>query len=329
MSEGKTEKTGKILLALENLRKWYAVRSSRFGTDRNYVKAVNDVSLTIQQGETLGVVGESGCGKTTLGHMIIRLLEPTGGKIEFDGRDITRCDERQLRPLRKDMQIIFQDPYSSLDPRMTVGDIIAEPFVFQKMYSKAERRERVRELMAMCGLDPIYVRRYPHEFSGGQRQRIGIARSLALTPKLMVCDEPVSALDVSIQSQIINLLTDLQTKMGLTYMFISHNLNVVYHISDRIAVMYLGYVVEIGSREDVYFHAAHPYTQALIGSILKIEFGAPPLKAQLKGDLPSSVNLPPGCPFGSRCPHVYERCKAETPSLRDLAPGHQAACHMI
>jgi oligopeptide/dipeptide ABC transporter ATP-binding protein len=212
---------------------------------------------------------------------------------------------------------------------MTVGDIIAEPFVFQRMYSRTERRERVRELMEMCGLDPIYVRRYPHEFSGGQRQRIGIARSLALTPKLMVCDEPVSALDVSIQSQIINLLTDLQAKMGLTYVFISHNLNVVYHISDRIAVMYLGYVVEIGGREDVYFRAAHPYTKALIGSIPKIEFGVPPLRAQLKGDLPSPVNLPPGCPFASRCPHVRERCGIEMPSLRDIAPGHRAACHFV
>jgi oligopeptide/dipeptide ABC transporter ATP-binding protein len=318
------------LLVLENLRKWYAVKSARFGTGRSYVKAVNDVSLTIRRGETLGVVGESGCGKTTLGRVMIRLLEPTGGRIEFDGRDITHYDEKRLRPLRKDMQIIFQDPYSSLDPRMTVGDIIAEPFVFQNLYTQAERREKVRELMEMCGLDPIYVRRYPHEFSGGQRQRVGIARSLALTPKLMVCDEPVSALDVSIQSQIINLLVDLQAKVGLTYLFISHNLNVVYHISNRIAVMYLGYVVELAGREDVYFHAAHPYTQALIKSIPKIEFDAPPLRAQLKGDLPSPVNLPPGCPFSSRCPRARRdrrRCEAEIPLLREISPGHHAACH--
>jgi len=315
------------LLSLNNVRKWFPVTSSKLSERKSYVRAVNDVSLEIKKGETLGIVGESGCGKTTLGRTMIRMYKPTGGQVVFDGKDITDYSDKQLRPLRKHMQIIFQDPYSSLDPRMTVSDIIAEPFVFQKLYTKAERKERVEELMALCGLDPIYARRYAHEFSGGQRQRIGIARALALTPRFILCDEPVSALDVSIQSQIINLLKSLQEKVSLTYAFISHNLNVVYHISDRIAVMYLGYVVELAPRKELYFNCLHPYTRALLKSIPNIDFDSEPIKAQLKGDLPSPLDLPEGCAFCTRCPHVKERCRREVPSLREAAPNHQVACH--
>jgi len=315
------------LLSLRNVRKWFPVASSKIGERKTYVHAVNDVSLDIKRGETLGIVGESGCGKTTLGRAMIRLQKLTGGRVIFDGEDITNYNEKQLRPLRKHMQVIFQDPYSSLDPRMTVSDIIAEPFVFQNMYTKTERAERVRELMSLCGLDPIYARRYAHEFSGGQRQRIGIARALALTPQFILCDEPVSALDVSIQSQILNLLISLQKKSGLTYAFISHNLSVVYHISDRIAVMYLGYVVELAPRKELYFHAVHPYTKALLKSIPKISFDSEPIKAQLRGDLPNPVNLPGGCVFCTRCPNSKGRCQMELPLLREIAPGHQVACH--
>ena len=320
-------KGGNTLLSVQNLKKWFPVRNSKIGGEKLYVKALNGVTLDVYQGETLGIVGESGCGKTTLGRNMIRLMAPTEGQVIFEGRDITRLEEKELRPLRKDMQIIFQDPYSSLDARMTVGDIIGEPYVFQKMYTKAERKEKVQELMELCGLDPVYVRRYPHEFSGGQRQRIGIARALALTPKFMLCDEPVSALDVSIQSQIINLLMDLQQRQGLTYAFISHNLNVVYHISNRIAVMYLGYVVELAERNEIYFHSAHPYTQALLRSIPNIDFDSKPLEAQLSGDLPSPMDLPKGCPFCTRCKYVKPRCQEENPEMKEISPNHFVACH--
>ncbi|CDZ75572.1 Oligopeptide transport ATP-binding protein AppF [Peptoniphilus sp. ING2-D1G] len=317
----------KSLLKLENIKKWFSIKGRKFGEEKTYVKAVNDVSLTIHEGETLGIVGESGCGKTTLGRIMLKLSNPTEGKVIFEDKDITDLNEKQMRPLRKDMQIIFQDPYSSLDPRMTVGDIIAEPFEHQNMYTRSERMDRVKDLMQICGLDPIYVRRYPHEFSGGQRQRIGIARSLALTPKFMVCDEPTSALDVSIQSQIINLLMDLQERSNLTYAFISHNLNIIYHISDRIAVMYLGHVVELAKKDDLYFHSAHPYTKALLKSIPKVEFDQEPLKAQLKGDIPSPINLPKGCPFVSRCPIAKKNCQEIKPELKEISDSHFVACH--
>ncbi|MGN0772890.1 MAG: ABC transporter ATP-binding protein [Candidatus Ventricola sp.] len=314
------------LLSVRHVKKWFTVRS--MGRSPSYVKAVNDVSLDIYPGETLGIVGESGCGKTTLGRAMIRLNEVTDGQIIFNGQDITHMPEKQLRPLRKDMQIIFQDPYSSLNPRMTVGDIVSEPFRFQKLYSADERIERVKELMVLCGLDPVYIRRYPHEFSGGQRQRIGIARALALNPKFILCDEPVSALDVSVQSQVINLLMDLQEKTGVAYAFISHNLNVVYHMSRRIAVMYLGNLVELADREEIYRHTAHPYTMALLDAIPKVSFDAvDTLQSSIQGDLPSPVDPPSGCVFHTRCPYACERCKQEVPQMREIAPGHFSACH--
>ncbi len=321
--------TNETLLSVKKLRKWFPVKSSALFAEKQYVKAVNDITFDIHKGETLGVVGESGCGKTTLGRTMIRLIEPTSGKIVFEGKDLTALDEKQMRLMRKDLQIMFQDPYGSLNPRMTVGDIITEPYVFQKMYSKKERIEKAVELMKICGLDPVYIRRYPHEFSGGQRQRIGIARSLALRPKFLVCDEPVSALDVSIQSQIINLLMDLQQEFGLTYLFISHNLSVVYHMVDRIAVMYLGNMVELADKEDLYQNTAHPYTRALLKSIPSLDFSEEnKLRAALKGDIPSPINPPSGCVFHTRCENCTERCKQEIPPLREIGPRHFVACHL-
>lgn len=317
----------KTLLSLNKLNKWFDVKAKKLGGEKKYVKAVNDVNLDVYEGETLGIVGESGCGKTTLGRVMVRLNTPTSGEILYKGENITSLNDKEMKPYRKDLQIIFQDPYSSLDPRMTVGDIISEPFDFQNMYSKKERMDKVKELMSICGLDPIYVRRYPHEFSGGQRQRIGIARALALTPKFMVCDESVSALDVSIQSQIINLLMDLQERSNLTYAFISHNLNVVYHISDRIAVMYLGHVVELADKDELYFHSAHPYTKALLAAIPSIDFEKREIKVKLKGDIPSPIDLPEGCPFASRCPLVTDKCLEEKPEIREITNKHFVACH--
>lgn len=319
--------TDKILFQIKDLNKQFSIKGNSFSRTKQYVHAVNDINLELFEGETLGIVGESGCGKTTLGRMMIRLIEPSSGQILFQGNDISHLNEKEMRPYRKDIQIIFQDPYSSLNPRMTVGDIIAEPLVFQKSFSKNDIQKRVKDLMKLCGLDPIYVNRYPHEFSGGQRQRIGIARAIALSPKCIICDEPVSALDVSIQSQIINLLMELQKKENLTYVFIAHNLDVVYHISDRIGVMYLGSIVELGNKKQVYNNSKHPYTKALLKSIPRIDFESEPLKAQLKGDLPSPVDLPEGCPFSSRCPECEDICLIEKPEFRELSDGHFVACH--
>jgi oligopeptide/dipeptide ABC transporter ATP-binding protein len=295
------------------------------------VRAVEDVSLEIQRGETLGLVGESGCGKSTFGRTILRLLEPTSGQITFGQTQITRLSQRALRPLRRQMQMIFQDPYASLNPRMTIGDAIAEPLVIHELAkTSVERQARVKELLDKVGLPDTAARRYPHEFSGGQRQRVGIARALACKPQFIVCDEPISALDVSIQAQIVNLLEDLQTAEKLTYLFISHDLKVVQHICDRVAVMYLGRIVELADARALYRTPKHPYTQALLSAVPRIDPKARRERIILQGDVPSPLAPPPGCPFHPRCPvkNKPQACFTELPKLRVLSNGSQAACHV-
>ncbi len=317
------------LLEVRNLKVHFPVKHGVFSRVNAWVKAVDDVSLTVAPGETVGLVGESGCGKTTLGRAIIRLLEPTGGSVTFEGEDITTLEGAALRERRRRFQMIFQDPIGSLNPRMTVGQIIGEALDIHHLAADEQAREaRIGQLLKDVGLNPQHAQRYPHEFSGGQRQRIGIARALAVEPKLIVCDEPVSALDVSVQAQIINLLQDLQREHGLAYLFIAHDLAVVEHISHRVVVMYLGKVVETAKSKAIINAPKHPYTQALLSAVPVVDPDSKRRRIVLPGDVPSPINPPSGCPFHPRCPIAEARCKTEVPALREITPGHFAACHL-
>ncbi len=317
------------LLEVRNLKVHFPVKHGLFSRVRDYVRAVDDISLVLEPGETLGLVGESGCGKTTLGRAIIRLLEPTAGSVWLEGEDIAGLSSGEMRARRRKLQMIFQDPYGSLNPRMTVGQIIGEAIDIHRLAdSPAARQKRIDELLRAVGLDPSHSQRYPHEFSGGQRQRIGIARALAVEPKLIVCDEPVSALDVSVQAQIINLLRDLQAEKNLAYLFIAHDLAVVEHISRRVMVMYLGRTVELADSRTICREPAHPYTKALISAVPVVDPDSKRARIVLPGDVPSPINPPSGCPFHPRCPVAEARCKTEVPALREIKPGHWAACHL-
>lgn len=318
------------LLEVKNLVKHFPITQGIiFSKKVEAVQAVDDVSFTVNKGETLGLVGESGCGKSTTGRVILRLIEATSGEVRFEGRNILTLNAKEMRELRKDMQIIFQDPYASLNPRMTVGDIIAEPLKIHGLAKGKERQKRVQELLEVVGLASYHARRYPHEFSGGQRQRIGIARALAVRPKLIICDEPVSALDVSIQAQVINLLQDLQKEFGLTYLFIAHDLSVVKHISDRVAVMYLGKIVELADKYELFDNAQHPYTQALLSAIPVPDPHYKRERIILQGDVPSPINPPSGCRFHTRCPKVMDICKVQVPESVEVSPNHWVACHLV
>lgn len=306
------------MIKAENVKKYFPIKKGFFMKHVGDVKAVDDISLTVKKGETLGLVGESGCGKSTLGRTLIRLYEPTAGQIEFQGQNFLKLSGKELRAARKNIQMIFQDPYASLDPRMTVGQVIEQPFIIHGLLTHEQREKRVKELLELVGLRPSHINRYPHEFSGGQRQRIAIARAIALNPQLIICDEPVSALDVSIQAQILNLLKDLQDQLKLTYIFISHDLSVIEHVCDRIAVMYLGKIVEVATRDDLYKNPKHPYTQALLASIPTLGQGKKKMHKLLTGEIPSPINPPSGCTFHPRCAWATEQCKIEKPKIEAI-----------
>lgn len=316
------------ILEVKNLKKWFPVKSGLFLRARNYVRAVDDISFKISTGETLGLVGESGCGKSTLARTILRLIEPTAGSIVFEGHDISGISKEEMRKERRNMQIIFQDPFGSLHPKMKIGNIIGEPLKIHGIGTKAEIRDKVEQLIGTVGMSSEYLNRFPHEFSGGQRQRIVIARALALNPKLLVCDEPVSALDVSVRSQILNLLEDLQDEFKLTYLFISHDLSVVEHICSKVAVMYLGNIVELASKEELFNNPRHPYTQALLSSIPNIDIKNRKKRITLVGDIPSPINPPAGCKFRTRCSYAEERCM-NAPEFKDVGNNHYTACWLV
>ena len=316
-----------ILLETKNLSKYFTGKKGLLNRQPAQVKAVDHVSLTVNKGETLGLVGESGCGKSTLGRTILRLIPATEGQVLYNGEDILTYDKKKMWEMRRKLQIIFQDPYSSLNPRMTVYDLISAPLEVYKIGTKAERREMVEEILQEVGLDKQYLNRFPHEFSGGQRQRIGIARALILNPEFVVCDEAVSALDVSVRAQVLNLMRNMQQKKNLTYLFISHDLSVVRHISDRIAVMYLGSVAEVAEKAQLYSNPMHPYTKALLSAIPLPDVKKKRQRIILQGDVPSAYNPPSGCKFHTRCPYATDRCKQEIPVLRQMEKGHQVACH--
>lgn len=318
------------LLEVKNLKKYFPVKAGIFKKTVAHVKAVDDISFAVKEGETLGLVGESGCGKSTTGRTILRLLEATAGEVVFEGKNVMDLDKKEMRAIRRDMQIIFQDPYASLNPRMTVADIVGEPLDIHKLAkNKKARNKRVKQILENVGLGEEYMHRYPHEFSGGQRQRIGVARALAVDPKLIIADEPVSALDVSVQAQVVNLLQDLQKEYGLTYLFIAHDLSVVKHISDRVAVMYLGKIVELTSKEELFQNPMHPYTQSLLSAIPEADPKKKKDRIILKGDVPSPVDPPSGCRFHPRCPKAFDLCSVKEPEFKEYADGHYAACHLL
>ena len=317
------------LIEVQNLTKHFPVGAGLFGVGEDVVRAVDGVSFTIRRGETFGLVGESGCGKSTTGRCILRLIEPTSGEVYFQGEDLLSIASNGLRRLRRDMQIIFQDPYSSLNPRMTVGQIVEEPLTIHRIADRGERRARAAELLRLVGLEPEHSSRYPHEFSGGQRQRIGIARALALNPKFIVCDEPVSALDVSVQAQVVNLLQDLQEQLGLTYLFISHGLSVVEHISNRVGIMYLGKLVETASSDEIFHNPLHPYTRALLSAIPVPDPERRRERLHLAGDVPTAIAPPSGCRFRTRCPIAEPRCAEEEPQLVEVSHDHFVACMVV
>ena len=320
------------LLKVERLKQYFPIKGGFFGRTVNHVKAVDDITFTIYEGETVSIVGESGCGKSTTGRAILRLEEPTAGNVIFEGTDLTKLSKGEMRKYRKDLQIIFQDPYASINPRQTVASVLNEAMHIQKVLPKKERRARIEQLLETVGLRAYQADRYPHEFSGGQRQRIGIARALSVNPKLIICDEAVSALDVSIQAQVLNLLEELQNEFGLTYLFISHDLGVVRHISDRIIVMYLGKIVEIADKTSLFENPQHPYTKALLSAIPVPDPDAKKERIVLKGDVPSPIDPPTGCRFHTRCPYAMDKCKTEEPALRTsdiMKEGHEAACHYM